>query len=330
MKKIYFTLFILAFTLTCCIKEEIFILPIQKAKNIGSISQFSDGIYFQEVFDIEEYKGNYYFLDGAINRIFCTDKELNYKYSFVSNGGADFEATGLGSMAIFQDTLYVSDISASKLMMFDIQGKFIQSYRTELWGIGDFFVNEKEIIVFNDEIMYRSNPLMRFDKHSKVRNYFGSEAKDIYKNPDRHILSLNNNKLISIYAENRPIIEIYSNDGKILIRKDLGHLHIFKSVLEYYEEKVKNNPLVDLVLIPDAYYSDGHLYLLVTNMDKERKWYSNNIIDCEINEDDNVITPIRIIQLKDGWHESIYVNTHSKELLTGNDTEGLIEKYILP
>lgn len=309
-------------------------IPFLSLKRQSFVSEFGEGVYFGGITDIDKIGENYYFLDADNNKIICAGSDLGYKFQFIEEGGAEFEAQGLQTMGGFLDTLYISDVSKGRVMVFDKLGQFVESYRSGLWGIGDFFVDKADIFVFNDDNNARDKPIMQFDKYQKTFISFGEAADEDFKNPDRHILPLNDQKFLSIYAENRPVIEFYDRDGTLIAKQDLSYLNIFQQVLTTYEEG-KKNPNVDLVIIPDAHYTDGHLYLLVSRTEKREgakdEWFSYQIIDCIVDESNNLVRPKKVLELdRECWYESFFVDAQKGFILAGNHTYTYIEKYPLP
>ncbi len=301
-------------------------LPVANIEPMQVIEDFGRDIYFQDIVDIEKINSRFLFLDGVGNRVFCTNEHFAYLFSFIEEGGAENEAKGLQSMAVFRDTIYVADVSAGKIMTFDVSGGFIESYPSLLLGIGDFAVGQNNIIVYNDNNML-SEELILLNKHQLTRQHMPLVSSG-YNKPDRHILLLDEGDVLCVFAENKPIIEIYSQEGKLLSHTDLSYLDIFKPVMAYYEEEIKHDPKTDLVLIPDASICNNHLFLLVTHMDENSEWHSRYILECQITQ--NVITPIKLILPKEGWYESVYVDCNNGYIVLGNTADVLIAKFSLP
>lgn len=297
---------------------------------LASFSDFGTETFFSNISDIERNGNKYYFLDIVQNKVFCTDTLFNLLFSFIEEGEAESEATGLNKLSIFNDTLYVGDVSSGKIMVFNTNGKFIKSFRTDLWGIGDFFANDKEIIMFSDDDSLIDHPIAILNKATNEKSYIGSKADRNFKNPDRHVLNIDGSSFASIYAENWPIIEIYSSKGELLFYKDLSYLDLFTSVLDYSDLKIKNEQNTNVVLVPHAYYTHGILYLLISTMDKDNTWFSNHVMECILNNSEKSITVKRIIELdKNKWYESLYVDVDNNVLLAADHTNSSIDKYPL-
>lgn len=177
---------------------------------IHSVSDFGNSIFFQEVMDIEYANDSFYFLDGSINTIFQTDAEFQLVNQFVEEGRAEFETTGLGSMYLLENDIYISDVSEGKLMRFDTNGQFIESFKVGLFGVGEFMIMHEHLILFNDDYAAKQNPLVAFNLSDRNHQNFGKEAERILNNPDRHILPFKEDYFVTVYAENAPIIDIYN------------------------------------------------------------------------------------------------------------------------
>ncbi len=301
-------------------------LPEIRAQKISTHKDFGEGWYFQDILDMEKYGDSlYFFLDGDANKIFCTDNKLQYLNSFIQEGGAPDEAVGLQSMALSQDTLFVADVSAGKIMLFDIRGVFNGSFNTGPLGIGDFCITPNKLMIYADD---EPPPrLLVINKRSLQPDYLSLVDYGL-KQPDRHVLYPGKKTVIVVTAENRPVVEIYNLQGRLRQKIDLSYLKLFETTLAYYEKEIKNNPQADLVLIPDAAYCDNHLYLLVTYLDQNLEWHSNVVIDCQINEQD--IRPERIITLADRWYEAVLVDCAQHQILAANSQDVLLETYLLP
>ncbi|NJL13281.1 MAG: hypothetical protein HC913_09965 [Microscillaceae bacterium] len=329
MKSRLFIYFAISALFSCSHEEVETKLVEAEAVKIASKSDLGKNIYFQGIDDIEKIDGSFYLLDSDINKIFCTDEDLNYKFSFMESGGAEYEATGSVRIACFNEVIYVADVSAGKIMLFDKNGKFLKNHRSDHWGIGDFFVFDAGIATFNDNENYKEKPFMIWNEVKGTKSFFGKKADKRLKNADRHLIRLSKGKMMSVYAENRPIIEIYSDEGEQLSEKDLGDLALFNPVLRYYEKDIEKNPSTALVLIPDIYYTSGKLYLLITYMNSKEEWFSDVVIECEVNIDRNKIQATKIIKLdKKQWYESLFIDAESETLFVGG--EAIIEKYSLP
>lgn len=301
-------------------------LPEIQAQKIGSREDFGKGWYFQDILDIEKFGDSlYFFLDGSANKIFCTDNKLQYLYSFVQEGKAPYEAVGLQSMALSQDTLFVTDVSAGKIMMFDTRGVFAGSFNTGPLGIGDFCTTPGEVMIYADD---EPPPRLLVINKRSLRPTYLPLADHGLEQPDRHVLYPGNKTIIVVTAENRPVVEIYNLQGRLQQKIDLSYLKLFETTLTYYEKEIKNNPQADLVLIPDVAYCNHHLYLLVSYLDQNQEWHSNAIIACQISEQD--IRPERIITLADRWYEALLVDGSQRQILAANGQDVLLETYLLP
>ena len=135
-----------------------------------SKDDFGEGIYFQEIVDIEFSNNIFYFLDSELNKVFCTDNNFNFIASFIEEGGAEFEAKGLGHMAFDDEILFVTDNSQGKIMKFNAKREYLESSQIGLLGIGDFIVKNGKLYYFNDEYTFQESPLTVLNNTTKILN----------------------------------------------------------------------------------------------------------------------------------------------------------------
>ena len=83
----------------------------------------------------------------------------------------------------------------------------------------------------------------------------------------------------------------------------------------------------DIVLIPDAFVDGNNIYLLVTNMDNDREWFSNKVIHLTVNNKNEIRLEKLLVLKNTGWYESIWVAENV--LIAADNAEVTIDFYHL-
>lgn len=329
IKKITLLTF-LTFFFACSQRESIKEKTVTAIKQINS---FRDTIYFSRIEDMLQHNGDIFLVDYALGSIIRLNEKLEYKTKLGRPGRGPLEISSPSFGFIANDQLFIKDGGNSKIVTFSIANNIAQQqYKFKYRGSGIFFVKDHNI-TFN----YRtdSNPIVQFDyRNQTATNEFGIMPEKSLNRPTRHLLELKDG-FFSIYGENKPIIEYYSYDGKLIEQFDFSDLEIFKERLlintTNFKIKMKGNgpmPTAYKNIVWDVHFANDKLYLLVVSKKNETEVKSNNLLIMKWKNQQ--LVPSELITLPEkGWYSRFCLMGQKDHILAFDQLNGVLEVFDL-
>ncbi|MEC7755051.1 MAG: 6-bladed beta-propeller [Bacteroidota bacterium] len=299
---------------------------------IKSIDSFNEDTFFSKVSDILSGENGLYFIDQNQAVIFQTDFDLNYQRQFGQPGRGPSEISSPLNGYIDNSGLYIYDSGNAKIIKFnphepentppiDLSFKY--------FDIGQFIVEDGQVI-FNSR-RNTENPIIVHDfAINEATRMFGSPADKSLNVPKRHIEKLRDN-LLTIYAENLPVIEEYNNEGDLVNKYDFSELKIYSDLLAVdnmsgLQIKGAVQPLtVYKNVIWESKLIDEKLYLLSLSKKSETEVKSNSIVvlDCS----NNTIKYSHTLELpQKGWYSRFEVLPTNK-IVAFDEVNGTLDLF---
>lgn len=257
-------------------------------KPLTSVSKLGDSTFLVDVMNIEKLENQYYICDFTNNRVLVCDSLMNVLRVIGGKGNGPGEFEGAVRSVIKGNRIFVFDDGNRRLNIFNNRGNFLRSSRLPKATIANyrFAVDDSAYIYLSDPRL--GYPIAKFDTLGNLKDYFGQLSKNGSSTVNRmdksgrHLLDVSGRYILSI-GNSEPIIEFYYLDGTIAKSHDLSDEHYFKPRLSYISkeyEKGKTDGIYSV--IEDAYYSNGHLYLLYLGTNDQERPNCNKVLDCII------------------------------------------------
>jgi len=272
-------------------------IPFVTLKSSIEVNELSDSTYFKNIRNIV-YGDYIYASDEENGRILKLDTNLNLLGTIGNSGQGPKEFAGIGYIAFWKDTLLALNVGGSTLSSFTTDGQFIDRY-----SIGtdyslmryNFCIDDEGFLYFTSTL--DSFPIVKYDR--KMNRLFGFGEWNVPKNKElRNALNNNliayfDNKIITVQAD-APIINMYSKDGKHLLKKELPD-QLFKKRLTYKNtEQAKNAANLKKVygLFGSIATLDNKIYLLYIDQDNQSHAYKNKIVELLFENNDFIINKV--------------------------------------
>lgn len=290
-----------------------------------TISQLSDSTYISDTRSLICCNNHYYLSDYNRDQIFILDENLQLKKTLGQKGKGPGELLGASTIQVYNDTIFVFNDAKRCFELFNSE----EHLQTINLFLEDNFSSDMRFAVKNNDI-YLTNPyaehsISRYNYKSGSVQFFGKSTE--YRTPrerriknHRHV-HISDNRIIAI-PNCQPFIEIYTLDGRLIASYDLSNIDKFKQNIEYIERNnYSENSYFNF--IADSYLLDDRIFILLRTVDKSDKVFSNNILELEIN--DEIISPTRLLNLGDGWYSSFCVSNDN--IVAFNNTTAELVRY---
>ncbi len=297
---------------------------------ISSVDELGDGNYFSKIGDFIQHNDDLIIMDLSGGQIIRSDFDLNYHGQIGSFGGGPQEYSNPTYGYSHEDgKFYCYDPGNGKFLIFSDDYQTIDYKPFKFYALGEFFI-KKDILYFFDRNTDQ-DPLFQysFDSEKVVKNFGKHAPKEIHQ-PLR-FLTPTKNGFLSIFAENKPIIEVYSDQGEFIREFDFTDIPLITENLSIDTKKnfsVKGNVAAFIsykVLVWDLVFEDDKLYLLTTSKKDEESAKSNTIL--QFNWDGEEVVYERIITLPEkGWYSRFTKIPKENTFIAFDEINGTIDK----
>jgi len=311
-------------TLQSCTSNN-FELKSIDAKKIAEFDVLNDSIFLGKVVDIDVYKGRFFLLDRSATHVYELNEKLELVKVHLTKGDGPEDVGDLLKIDLYDNKIYLMDQNSSSLKSFDFDGKIDLNHKISNQFTSDFVIGSGHI--FYGDFRER-NPISRVKLKDKSSIGFGKRRT--WPNKDfeveRHLEITPDNQIISALDQDKPILDLYEFNGKLVTSLDLSSLDLFKYTHEKYERDVVVRRNSGLIFIQDISLYQNKLYLLVSSFSPELVNSYNQIVECIIS--DNKIVPTRIIKLApDAYYLSFSVYNKGRNFIGFDVASNSIEIF---
>lgn len=207
------------------------------------------------------------FLKSKILKFFWGDDNIQDFHSFGGEGEGPGEFRGVAHFAIVNDTLYAF-VNTTLIHMFTTSGDYIRSIDLPngILPVARFSVSEDGIYLFKRVGEY---PIVKINSQGELIQEFGSKSSNEMNNLNEEasfiLFNKANNSLFRVY-KSKPLIEIYSDDGKLIFNHEIDDDLVTQDRVNFINTD-KNRPEANenavYHLYSDAYLKDNTLFLLI-------------------------------------------------------------------
>ena len=326
----FFLLLIIAFA---CTEKEEKSIPIIELKPIKTITQL-DSLFFTSVSIFADEERNYIISQNPVF-LAATDKDFNILWSHNEEGHGPNELDFPEQGKVFDEHLNILDQGNQSLKRFDSKtGEFISSTK-----VPEPFMKFRFGMSKNGEsfISYYSPSenisVLKINNLGEISGRFGSQfPESIGPNRQMKYIQLDDNENIILIGASLPFVEILNQEGKSINRFDIGKYEPVKRVLDSLEhdiikgERITPNSIP--MIIKDAQFSAGKLYLSFTDRIGEDRTKARNLLVFRLNEKECVLESIFKFKTStedDNLHPAyFYIDQSSQKLYV----QGLITKHL--
>ncbi|WP_421876884.1 hypothetical protein [Marinoscillum sp.] len=294
---------------------------------MNSISYLSDSTFVSKVYDISIGPEGIYLSDYVRGQVIALDGETyDVRRTYGVPGEGPGEIQGLSAFYLSSDSIYAINQARKEVVIFHKNSSI-----PKRWFSIDRSISSSEFdlsFFVEDEVVFASAPkngaplvsvkvsdgllLKKFGKEFK----YGHPTQNLIRN-GRHLFGFEN-KIISV-SDNMPVLEIYSNQGELLVSDDISDNCDVNERLEFIKDQNDIAPNSYYNMFRDVYYDDQKLYLLtISGRDKPRV---NKILVYQV--DDNGFTYDRTLQLPGIWYTALACHNDSQLVIFENGTESL-------
>ncbi len=298
-------------------------VPIKKISPYSIVDMLSDSIYMTNVICLEKVSGNLFLSDYDYG-VYKTDTMGRISEHFAKKGNAKGEALGSAYFYPVGDSvLYLRDDGHRCFSIYK-DGRHMRNIKL---STKYRFSNQSRFFVHNDTIYHsiigEDKLVAKISMDNTIHALCDADRRlDDKRMPlhsERHVL--NGNHSIILVGKGVPLIQEFSYEGIELFRYDLATIPELSNT--FLKER-SNIPNRYFVVIKDAYYHNGMLYLLVASKDGE--FHCNKIVALKKKEEEFV--HMVSYQLKQSIYETFCVSGNT--LYAFNSYSSAIEIYHLP
>jgi len=282
---------------TACSKNDT--LTVQTLQPASTLQVLSDSTYLSSVFSIDYSSGSYFLNDISNRRLLRLDENLNLINTIGKSGLGPGEFVSPVQFAVWKDTVYsFGGSNRYALQVFTSDGDFIRSFSTPIWTMHRFSISNNRVFLASNT---RPAPIMVANLSGDSLNAFGrriAEERERIDRNARHIGIDSEGNIISTLVS-EPFIEKYSPEGELIELFDLTSVTELNNVWSRVAEqksKLKQGPAapvsVIIMLFPDAYVKDDHLYLLYSSGEDSSS--EANVLVIHIEEHFRPVTLLRL------------------------------------
>ena len=301
-------------------------VEITKLTLNATLTELSDSSFIPTIVTcIDANENGLYFSDYA-EGVIVLDKDLNVKKRIGSRGEGPGEFIGAAHFCLGKDdSIYVLNEGKQALELF-IKGEHVKHIpfpqETSFTIITCFFF-EHQLIYHS--VVSDSLQVVVFDNSSNINKFICSNTSidkpDFKRHSGRHLIK--GDSSFFVIGCTLPIFQVYSFDGKLIAEHDLRTIPEIRKNAEAY----KNTPQVPntySIMIRDACYNDGKVYLLVIT--NEDKYICNKVCVLDVSEK---IEHINTLELTGSVYGSFCI-TKEGRIVAFNALEASLDFFTLP
>jgi DNA-binding beta-propeller fold protein YncE len=332
MKNSFAILTLLFLCFSCSEKQEK-AAPVIELKPTNTITQL-DTLFFTNVSIFSDEDRNYVISQNPVF-LAATDKDFNLLWSHRKEGNGPEELSFPEQGKVLEGKIFVLDQGNQSIKQFDSKtGEFISSIK-----INERFMKFRFDMTANgDSYLSYYSPMenvsaLKISSNGETSGRFGSEFP-VRFGPNRQMkyMQLDDHGNIILVGASLPYIEILNQEGKSINRFDIEKYEPIKRALDSLEvdivkgERINQNSIP--MIIKDAQYSEGKLYMSFTDRIGEDRTKARNLLVFRINEKECELESIFKFQTAtddDNLHPTyFYVDKHTQKLYV----QGLVSKQI--
>lgn len=325
MRKITLLLFIVNLILCqSCIDDQEQLTIVNLEREI-SINQLSDSSYFSDIRSLYYMNGKCYASDYNRDQIFILDDNLELQKIVGQKGKGPGELLGASGLYVQNDTVFLYNSKKRVFELFSSEGylqtiDLLPQHRVS---------SDMRFAAYKGELYFSSfnSPfsIAKYNYRLDSSDFFGCSKE--YRSPnesriknDRHI-HVFQDRIIAI-PDCQPFIELYTLEGEYISRVDLSNIGPVKKMLDYIE---KSNYAENsyFQFFSESYVYKKDIFILVTSVDEKAEKYTNTLLQLELEND--VIEPIRLLNLGNGWFNSFCVLDN--KIIAVNGSTGELVRY---
>lgn len=197
----------------------------------------------------------------------------------------------LSSVFLTKKNLYVFDAANSRLSIFDKSLSFLNSNLLPIsmpTSYSSFYITEQNFLFYSGINIKDGIKKYQINSNDSQITTFGTETLIEHEweeniNTTSRYLFQKDSKIISLYS-NKPYIEIYNSEGKLLSTYDLTKINVLDGLWERYRNKNISYDGKNHILFNDAKFVDNSLYILCSGWDG-KKDNAAHIISIDINNE---------------------------------------------
>jgi len=294
-----------------------------------SFSTLSDSTFISDIRSIEFRDDSFYFSDFNRGQVIQLNRDLEVLKTFGSNGDGPGEF--LGALSLVVDHRNISCLNQGKqsIEIFDeISSQHTNTVKLPPAILGTTLNTRFAAI---DGKYFISAPasgstVAVFDQASQVLFSFGSlvpfqtSFESLIRNCSFVLKSSDSDDIITV-SDNTPLIRVFDVNGNLKWEEDIGFIEPIKE-RGYFSENAIKKPNSFHSLFQDAYFSDGHLYLLSISGRSSPK--CNELIVLSLN--DEGLKFKSIVSLSGTWYSSFAVDDNLN-ILAYNTSGDQLEYY---
>jgi len=292
-------------------------VPVIDLKPSVIITELSDSTFFKIQNMI--FSDFIYASDVVNDRILKLDTNLNLLGTIGSSGQGPQEFAGIGSIALWRDTLLAINLGGPTLSEFVTDGQFVDRYfiRTDNSLMRyNFCIDNEGFLYFTSAL--DNFPIVKYDR--KMNRMFGfgewidSGKKEFRNALNNYLIAYFDDKILTVQTD-APVINMYEKDGKHLLRKELPE-QLFRRRLMYKkdeQEKDAGNLKKVYGLFSAITTHDNKIYLLYIDHDKQLSPYRNKVVELLYKDNDFIINKIYSLSNFNGdWFDSFVFTNDNK------------------
>jgi hypothetical protein len=299
-----------------------------------TVSEISDSVFFRNIHHFLFYNETFYLLDLDLARILICDKNLKLSKVIGQKGAGPGELLYPSDIVLTPENLIaVKDYNT--ISFFNHGGDLIRRVKFEepLANLG-FIVQKDNSILISTK--YSDSPITHFDSTGKVINKFGIEFEiekyDLSRDRinGRALFKKGEDRIVTV-GEVMPIIEIYSNEGDLILSKTILDDQITYKAQQAYE-KMSLEKNISVLFYNDVCLYDNKVFILKSiSGQKENGEYSNKQIIYIIDLTEKDVSIDRILELNmpenDRWYIASFCVVDNKNLVTFDYISGGFSFY---
>lgn len=332
MKKVKLLFLLLIYFLqgSCQKKNEVLWV---EATPVRSVSEFSDTVFFKWIADIEHLDNQWVFLDKGTGKALITNQDFELINSVGASGPGPTEIRGATNVSVSGEKLFVYDYTGGKINIYDRKGHFIDSKGAKPF-LSEFVVDSLYIYMCSNEDIDSPIEVLKIDNDS-IYNRFGKEAIKKLNFPPQHIIEVQD-FLVSVFAYNKPLIDVYDKSGTHLRRNDLSSDPVLAPWLDELNledilSSGTTNQTQAWTMFFDVYSVNEYLYAMPPPFIIEDKGKTSFVIEFVIGDDGKIETE-RYIELKteSGSSLSCFAISKDRKRILGYDPAlGVISELLI-
>ena len=330
MNKYILILSFISMTLFSCLSTSDYAeeVPLIKLSAKEHITGTYDSLFMGKIMSLFAFEDHIYMSDIDNDRILRFDSQLQFKETIARQGRGPCEV--ISPLHLYRDkyALYAYDPGNLRLNIYANNHSLCQSVSFSTW-VTRFAIDDGQIY-FSDPM--QTYPISIQPLNGDSIHQFGefiepAHGGEIKNYNYQHLLLSSSKHLYGIYTA-QPMIKKYTTQGEKLTELDLSTNNFIKSNTANAKKKIAQDPSRKKTIynmFPDTYFYNNKLFLLTINhINGEVFCNKIFVIDCA----ENSLKLTQILELEDGWYQSLCVYENS--LLAYNATAGELQRFDLP